>query len=255
MSKNNRQLSESSRTNKQTNKQTVTPDFIITPTVAPVVAAASPTAGKVITPNFAVFFPKRITQWFHAHELQHIEQFKVVARHFAGLSDDIGKGLENFKKFMNEQTIFKSDEFNKFNKEFYTQVVKKEGVIKPGTKEAQKAEKYMQAMRDYPEIAKMNPVVQFAEGMQNGAKFKAAKDKGNLHFIKFLIDESRNAQKAQKQLQKSYNSNLLETEARQASRDYAKSRLKEKAKNVAGKIADKLGLRNPDAPRGANNRA
>lgn len=228
------------------NKQTVKPDFSIEMLASPGVAAASPTSGKVTTPNFAVFLPKHMTEWFLTHELKHVEQFKVVARSFAGLTDDIGKGLDNFGEFMQKQTVLVGDNFNK---EFYKKVVKKEGVIKQGTPDAKRAEKYIQAMKDYPDMLTLNRMEQLAKSIETQAKYEG---KNPLEIIKLSIKDGK---KAKKQLLKRYKTNPLEIEANQASIDYAKSVIKTKAKEVAGKVADKLGLRKSDTARRADNPA
>lgn len=63
-------------------------------------AAFNPVSGD-ITLNKGTWFIIRFTKRkILAHELKHSDQFTQIARYFAGISENIEAGLENYKKFL-----------------------------------------------------------------------------------------------------------------------------------------------------------
>ena len=61
------------------------------------------------------------------HTTKHAEQFQIIARYIAGFSENINTGINNFKKFMLKN--FPQYQSQKFNKKYYQEVIKKDGVI------------------------------------------------------------------------------------------------------------------------------
>lgn len=136
-------------------------------------------------PLFRSFLRKTIK-----HEAKHTEQFQIVARYFAGLKGNIDDGLQAFKKFL-ETKHFGNPFWFKFNKDFYKKSILKDGIITKENPLFSKAEEYVEAMKNYPDISKILD-------SQNKNPFKAIK--------------------TYRQQIKIYNNNILEQEAVTASK-------------------------------------
>lgn len=126
------------------------------------------------------------------HTTKHAEQFQIIARYIAGFSDNINEGIKNFQKFMLKK--FPQYQSQRFNKKYYQQVIKKDGVIKQGDNLFERAKKYVDALKKYP----------IYEPFEN---VKIWVEEG--------LDEMINNRITKNKLKKT---NLLETEARQASK-------------------------------------
>lgn len=82
------------------------------------------------------------------HTTKHAEQFQIIARYIAGFSENINTGINNFKKFMLKN--FPQYQSQTFNKKYYQQVIKKDGVIKQGDNLFERAKRYVDALKKYP---------------------------------------------------------------------------------------------------------
>ncbi len=135
---------------------------------------------------------KFLTRKYIIHEAKHIEQFQIMARYFAGISENINKGLELFKQLLLER--FPSCEFEKFNEKFYKKAIEIDGVIDKKHPLFEKAKSYVEAFKKYPDMSILDDIeIWYNKGFKAMIKNRRAK-------------------------MKTYKNNLLETEAKQASK-------------------------------------
>lgn len=110
----------------------------------------------------------------------------------AGFSENINTGINNFKKFMLKN--FPQYQSQKFNKKYYQEVIKKDGVIKQGDNLFERGKKYVEALKQYPTFEPFENVKVWAEegfeGMINNRITKNKLKRANL-----LESEARQAAK------------------------------------------------------------
>lgn len=140
--------------------------------------------------NFRIFHP--ITRKYIKHEAKHIEQFQIMARYFAGVAENIDKGLNSFKDFLLHK--FPNYEDLKFNERFYKKTIAKDGIIKKDHHLFEKAKEYVEAFKQYPDLSPLDDLSVFT-------------NKG--------YKEMRKQQKLKRKL---YKNNPLEVEARKAAK-------------------------------------
>lgn len=133
-----------------------------------------------------------VTRKLIKHEVKHIEQFQIMARYFAGISENSNKGLGSFREFLLQKYPF--FEYFNFNEKFYSQTIKKDGIINQSHPLFEKAKNYVNALKEYPDLSVLDDLEIWCE-------------KG----FKQMIKNRRNKKKL-------YKNNLLEVEARQASK-------------------------------------
>ena len=95
------------------------------------------------------------------HTTKHAEQFQIIARYIAGFSENINTGINNFQKFMLKS--FPQYQSQRFNKKYYQQVIKKDGVIKQGDNLFERGKKYVEALKQYPTFEPFENVKVWAE--------------------------------------------------------------------------------------------
>ncbi len=135
---------------------------------------------------------KFLTRKFIKHEAKHIEQFQIMARYFAGISENINKGLEQFKQLLLEK--FPECEYEKFNEKFYKKTIKIDGVIDKNHPLFEKAKDYVKSFKEYPDMSILDDIeVWYNKGFKAMLKNRRAK-------------------------MKKYKNNIFESEARQASK-------------------------------------
>ena len=126
------------------------------------------------------------------HTTKHAEQFQIIARYIAGFSENINTGINNFQKLMLKS--FPQYQSQRFNKKYYQQVIKKDGVIKQGDNLFERAKKYVDALKKYPTFEPFENVKVWAEegfeGMINNRITKNKLKRANL-----LESEARQAAK------------------------------------------------------------
>ncbi len=137
-------------------------------------------------------FRPLIKKWIK-HEAKHIEQYQIIARYFAGISENIDKGLNNFKKLILEK--FPTCSNLKFNENFYKQTIKKDGVINKRHPLFGKAQEYVKAVKEYPNLSTFDDL-------------EILREKGIIEMYKNRFRKA-----------KLYKRNLLEREARIAEKE------------------------------------
>ena len=95
------------------------------------------------------------------HTTKHAEQFQIIARYIAGFSENINTGINNFQKFMLKS--FPQYQSQRFNKKYYQEVIKKDGVIKQGDNLFERGKKYVEALKQYPTFEPFENVKIWAE--------------------------------------------------------------------------------------------
>lgn len=126
------------------------------------------------------------------HTTKHAEQFQIIARYIAGFTENINAGIKNFQNFMLK--IFPQYESQKFNKQYYQQVIKQDGVIKQGDNLFERAKKYVEALKNYPTYEPFENVKIWAEeGFEEMINNKITKNK--LKKTNLLEAEARQAAK------------------------------------------------------------
>ncbi len=126
------------------------------------------------------------------HTTKHAEQFQIIARYIAGFTENINAGIKNFQNFMLK--IFPQYESQKFNKKYYQQVIKQDGVIKQGDNLFERAKKYVEALKNYPTYEPFENVKIWAEeGFEEMINNKITKNK--LKKTNLLEAEARQAAK------------------------------------------------------------
>ena len=140
--------------------------------------------------NFRIFRP--ITRKYIKHEVKHIEQYQIMARYFAGLAENIDKGLNNFKDLILQK--FPHCENSKFNEKFYKKTIAECGLVTKGHPLFEKAKEYVEALKQYPDLSILDDIEVLA-------------NKGFTEMKKY-----------RKQKRKLYRKNLLEVEARIAAK-------------------------------------
>lgn len=126
------------------------------------------------------------------HTTKHAEQFQIIARYIAGFSENINTGINNFKKFMLK--IFPQYKSQTFNKKYYQQVIKKDGVIKQGDNLFERAKGYVDALKKYPKYEPFENIKIWVEyGLDAMINNRATKNK--LKRINLLEAEARQAEK------------------------------------------------------------
>lgn len=125
------------------------------------------------------------------HELKHAEQFQIMARYYAGKEGNIEKGIEKFQQMLSKK-IFNDPSIGYINNQYYSRVIKNDGIIDKYHSLYAKAEEYVKAFNEYPNMA------------------KAMERKSNQSFFEYL--------KTLYKTKKEYSNNLLEQEAVKASR-------------------------------------
>lgn len=126
------------------------------------------------------------------HTTKHAEQFQIIARYIAGFTENINAGIKNFQNFMLK--IFPQYESQKFNKKYYQQVIKHDGVIKQGDNLFERAKKYVEALKNYPTYEPFENVKIWAEeGFEEMINNKITKNK--LKKTNLLEAEARQAAK------------------------------------------------------------
>lgn len=126
------------------------------------------------------------------HELKHAEQFQIMARYFAGKEKSTEEGLCQFRKMLGEK-LYNNSSIGFLNEKYYDRVIKKDGVIIENTPLYEKAEAYIKAFKEYPDMS------------------KALEKQSNQSFWDYIINLYK--------VKKSYKSNLLEKEAVSASKN------------------------------------
>lgn len=126
------------------------------------------------------------------HTTKHAEQFQIIARYIAGFTENINAGIKNFQNFMLK--IFPQYESQKFNKKYYQQVIKHDGVIKQGDNLFERAKKYVDALKNYPTYEPFENVKIWAEeGFEEMINNRITKNK--LKRTNLLEVEARQAAK------------------------------------------------------------
>lgn len=138
---------------------------------------------KVLRP----FFLKKYLK----HELKHAEQFQIMARYYAGEAGCVQEGLNNFKQMLAKK-IFNDSSVGYIDERYYIKAIKKDGLITKENSLYQKAEEYIEAFNQYPDMDK----VMFKKSNQSW-----------LEYLKVLYNTK-----------KAYKNNLLEREAVAASK-------------------------------------
>lgn len=126
------------------------------------------------------------------HELKHAEQFQIMARYCAGKAKSTEEGLCQFRKMLGEK-LYNNSSIGFLNEKYYDRVIKKDGVIIENTPLYEKAEAYIKAFKEYPDMS------------------KALEKQSNQSFWDYIINLYK--------VKKSYKSNLLEKEAVSASKN------------------------------------
>lgn len=135
---------------------------------------------------------KFLTKKYIKHEVKHIEQAQIMARYFAGISGNIDKGLEQFRKLLIER--FPLSEIEKFNEKFYKKTIEIDGVINKKHHLFKKAKAYVEAFKEYPDMSLLDDI--------------------DVWYNKGFSSMIRN----RKRKMKLYKNNILEKEARIASK-------------------------------------
>lgn len=124
------------------------------------------------------------------HELKHAEQFQIIARFFSGLAKNVDEGLNNFKAFIEQYNPLWC--IDSFNDKFYKKAIAKAGVIDSAHPLFDKAKKYIEAFKKYPDLSILDDME-----IYDKKGFRA------------MLEHKRNKMKL-------YKSNLLEIEAKKA---------------------------------------
>lgn len=126
------------------------------------------------------------------HNIKHAEQFQIIARYFAGLSQNIDTGIEYFKNLLLQK--FPQYESLKFNKKYYKKVIKQNGTIKSGDNLFTKAKTYIEALKEYPTYDPFENIKVWTEdGFEEMIINRVAKNK--LKANNLLETEANNATK------------------------------------------------------------
>lgn len=179
-------------------------------------------AAKTTINPVVALLPKPFIEWLLSHELKHQEQFNTVARRFAGDPGvTIEQGLENFKKFLGNPLDF--------NEKHYKKVIETEGIIhSDDSADNKRAFELINAMVAYVNPSSVEDVFKSIGetfNMKKGESFTDVKNrmKKLIEFVKQTLKNN-----------KLYKNNPIEVEARQASRDFAKAKVKQKVKKALG---------------------
>ncbi len=101
----------------------------------------------------SVFKPLYLKKYLK-HELKHAEQFQIMARYYAGEAGDVQQGLKNFKEMLGAK-VLKDSRFGFIDEKYYTRVIKKDGAITKENPLYKKAEEYIEAFNQYPDMQKV----------------------------------------------------------------------------------------------------
>lgn len=146
------------------------------------------TLNKVLNSRFLRPLTKKLIK----HEVKHIEQFQIMARYFAGLAENIDKGLNNFKDFILQK--YPHFEVSKFNEKFYKKTIAECGLVKKGHPLFEKAKEYVEAFKQYPDLSILDDLEVWSEKGFKQMK-KNRKNKRNLYKNNILEIEARQASK------------------------------------------------------------